>query len=213
MGGGRPSVVVIDDHAIVRLGLETLIGGEKQLRLAGSASSVTEGVAMIRSLLPELVITDMGVGESKGLDTVRAVTAAQHPRRTLILTVHDELLYGELALALGASGYVMKEDAHDSILLAMLAVLSGGRWVSAKLEQRLRERARQGAECADDSQDSLTPRELKIMELLRAGNTTKQIASVLDCSVRTVDVHRATIKRKLRLRTGAELIAFASNRL
>lgn len=206
------SVLVIDDHAIVRLGLETLIRGCPQLRFAGAAASIDEGVARIRAARPDLVITDLGVGESKGLDTVRAVISAQKPRRTLILSVHDEILYGEQALALGAAGYLMKEDAHGAILSAALAVLAGGRWISDKLQACLDERA---ARRADDpaANARLTPRELQILELLRRGLLTKEIAADLGCSARTVDVHRATIKKKLGLRTGAELIAFASNQL
>lgn len=213
MASRLPTVLVIDDHAIVRFGLETLIGNCPRLALAGSASTLPEGLALIMSLQPDLVITDMGVGDSKGLDTVRAVTAAQKPRSTLILTVHDELLYGEQALALGAAGYVMKENAHESILRAALAVLAGGRWVSDKLQAKLDERWQQRADGVEATQARLTPRELQILELLRSGRTTKQIAATLDCSVRTVDVHRATIKKKLGLRTGAEVIAFASNKL
>ncbi|HEX7891986.1 MAG TPA: response regulator transcription factor [Ramlibacter sp.] len=208
-----PTVLVIDDHAIVRFGLETLIGNCPQLALAGSAATLDEGLALIALLQPDLVITDMGVGESKGLDTVRAVISTQKPRSTLILTVHDELLYGEQALALGAAGYVMKENAHDSILSAAHAVLAGGRWISEKLQARVHEREQQRATGEETTQARLTPRELQILEFLRSGRTTKQIAAALDCSVRTIDVHRATIKKKLGLRTAAELIAFASNKL
>lgn len=212
--GARPSsVFVIDDHDIVRFGLEMLVKGCAQLRWVGAAAGVADGLAQIGRLRPDLVITDMGVGDSKGLDTVRAVIRAQHPRHTLIVSLHDEMLYGEQALALGAAGYVMKENAHSSILDAVLAVLAGERWTSERLAAALRERAEQRASPLAGPQAQLTPRELQILELLRSGKTTKQIAAALDCATRTVDVHRASIKKKLGLRSGAEVIAFASNKL
>lgn len=207
------SVFVIDDHDIVRFGLEMLVKGCAQLRWVGAAAGVADGLAQIGRLRPDLVITDMGLGDSKGLDTVRAVIRAQHPRPTLVVSLHDEMLYGEQALALGAAGYVMKENAHSSILDAALAVLAGRRWTSERLAATLRERAEQRASPLAGPLAPLTPRELQILELLRSGKTTKQIAAALDCATRTVDVHRAAIKKKLGLRTGAEVIAFASNKL
>jgi DNA-binding NarL/FixJ family response regulator len=98
-------VVVIDDHDIVRFGLETLIRQCAELRFAGSAPSLREGLELIRLHAPALVITDMGTADSHGPDTVRAVVAAQQPRATLVLSMQEELLYGEQVLALGARGH------------------------------------------------------------------------------------------------------------
>jgi DNA-binding NarL/FixJ family response regulator len=215
----RPaSVVVIDDHDIVRFGLETLIRQCGELRFAGSAATLHEGLELIRTQAPALVITDMGTGDSRGLDTVRAVVGAQQPRATLVVSMQEELLYGEQVLALGARGYLMKESAHALAIPAALAVLHGGTWVSprlnAKLLHRFLQRVRPAAEeLAHEREMELTPREIEVLQLLKSGRTTKEIASVLDLSIRTVDIHRANIKRKLRLRTGAELIAYASSRL
>jgi DNA-binding NarL/FixJ family response regulator len=215
----RPaSVVVIDDHDIVRFGLETLIRQCPELRLAGSAPSLREGLALVARHQPDLVITDMGTADSSGLETVRAVVAAQLPRATLVVSMQEELLYGEQVLALGARGYLMKESAHAMVIPASLAVLHGGTWVSprlnAKLLHRFLQRARPAPiELAHEGEMELTPREIEVLQLLKSGRTTKEIASALDLSTRTVDIHRANMKRKLRLRTGAELIAYASSRL
>ena len=212
------SVVVIDDHDIVRFGLETLIQQCPELRFAGSAASLREGLALIAAWQPGLVITDMGTSDSSGLDTVRAVLAAQQPRATLVVSMQDELLYGEQVLALGARGYLMKESAHALVVPAALAVLHGGTWVSprlnAKLLNRFLQRVRPApAQEAQQGEMELTPREIEVLQQLKSGRTSKQIATALDLSIRTVDIHRANIKRKLRLRTGAELIAYASSRL
>ena len=212
------SVLIIDDHDIVRLGLETLLAHVPRVRVVGSAASLREGLALLESHRPELVISDMGLGDSEGLETVSALAQAQAGRRLLILTMQDEMLYGEQALALGADGFLMKDAVQEQLRTAVLTVLQGGSWVSPRLNARLMNRhlrrnaaGRKPVGVAADA--ALSLRELQVLELLRAGRTTKQIAATLDLSVRTVDIHRANLKRKLGLRTGAELIAFASNRV
>lgn len=210
------SVVVIDDHDIVRFGLETVVRACPDLRLAGSAETLADGLRLIASTQPDLVITDMGTRDSSGLDTVRAVVAAQAPRFVLVVSVHDEMLYGEQAIALGASGYLMKESAHAYVIPATLTVLQGGTWVSPRLSARLVSRMFRGSRstCVGGSGDSsLSSRELQVLESLKSGKSTKEIAGLMDVSVRTIDIHRARIKRKLGLRTGAQLIAFASSHL
>lgn len=215
------TVLIIDDHDIIRFGLETLIASCPQLSVIGSVSSLTEGLSVIAARQPELVICDMSMEDSKGLDTVRAVVAAQKPRACLIVSMHDEMLYGEQALALGAQGYVMKESAHSVVIPAALAVLQGQTWVSQRLNTRLLNRLVQrgrhdtgpaGRTAGADAARTLTLRELEILEQLRSGKTTKEIAFDLGLSTRTVDIHRANIKRKLGLRSGTEL-TFALSRV
>jgi DNA-binding NarL/FixJ family response regulator len=209
-------VLIIDDHDIVRFGLETLVLGCDDMQLAGSAPSLADGLALIEQHRPDVVVSDMAVGDSSGLDTVRAVVRAQQGRRTLVVSMQDELLYGEQVLAAGAQGYVMKDSAHAFVLPAIRALLAGDTWASprlqAKLVNRLLRRNRTGAQMPDP-EAALTMRELEVLQELKGGRTTKEIARALELSVRTVDLHRANIKRKLNLRTGAELIAFASNKL
>jgi DNA-binding NarL/FixJ family response regulator len=212
------SVVVIDDHDIVRFGLELLVQQCPELRLAGSAPGLHEGLALIAGQRPDLVITDMGTADSSGLDTVRAVVAAQQPRATLVVSMQEELLYGEQVLAIGARGYLMKERAHAMVIPAALSVLHGGTWVSPRLNAKLLNRFLHRTHPAPlpashENEMELTPREIEVLQALKGGRTTKEIAASLDLSTRTVDIHRANIKRKLRLRTGAELIAYASSRL
>ncbi|MBI5278032.1 MAG: response regulator transcription factor [Burkholderiales bacterium] len=211
------TVVVIDDHDIVRFGLEMLVEGSGSLALAGSAPTLAQGLELIERTRPDLVITDMAVGDSSGLDTVRAVVAAQRPRPTLVVTMQDELLYGEQVLALGARGFVMKENAHAAAIPAAMAVLDGGTWTSPRLNARLLnrklERNHEAAQAAGLPEAGLTIRELEVLEMLKSGNSTKEVASALGLSARTVDIHRANIKRKLGLRSAAELIAYASARI
>jgi DNA-binding NarL/FixJ family response regulator len=194
------SVVVIDDHDIVRFGLETLVRECAELQFAGSAATLREGLELIRAHAPRLVITDMGTADSSGLDTVRAVVEAQQPRATLVLSMQEELLYGEQVLALGARGYLMKESAHAMAVPAALAVLHGGTWVSprlnAKLLNRFLHRTRPAFEdLRHEGEMELTPREIEVLQLLKSGRTSKENAAALELSIRTVDIHRANIKR------------------
>jgi DNA-binding NarL/FixJ family response regulator len=208
------SVFILDDHDIVRFGLETLIAGyEPSLRLVGSASGLEAGVRQIGELRPDLVISDMSLGESKGLDTVSAVVHAQGHRPVLVVSMHDELIYAEQVLALGAKGYVTKETAHASVVPAAFALLRGETWVSPRVNSRMLKRMMKRSPIhvpnSGDTDMPLSAREVQVLEKLRNGKTTKEIAFLLGLSSRTVDVHRANIKRKLRLKSGSELIAYA----
>lgn len=210
------TVLLIDDHDIVRFGLETLLKCDG-LEVAASVRSLADGLRAISRIRPDLVVTDMGLGDSKGLETVRQVIATQSPRPALVVSMRDELLYGEQVLALGGVGYVMKESAYANIVPAARAALAGERWIGPRLASRLAAkvaRRRRGAtSAAAPALPALTAREMEILELLKWGKTTKEIASALALGVRTVDFHRANIKQKLDLRSGAELIAFASTHL
>jgi DNA-binding NarL/FixJ family response regulator len=209
------SVIVIDDHDIVRFGLETLLADSPHLRLLGSAASLREGLALIERHQPALVITDMGTGDSSGLATVRAVLAAQGPRATLVLSMQDEMLYGEQVMALGANGYLMKERASAEIVPAALAALKGELWMSPRLSARVMSRAlerpRLGAP-EERGESALSLREREVLDMVHQGRSTKEIATALGLSTRTVDIHRANIKRKLGLRTGAAVIASGARR-
>jgi DNA-binding NarL/FixJ family response regulator len=212
------SVLIIDDHDIVRLGLEALLSRRADLRVVGSVDSLRAGLDHIARLHPDLVISDMGLGDSSGLQTVRALARAQAPRRLLVLTMLDEEVYAEKAIALGAAGYLTKACVQEHLAGALRTVLEGGTWISPRLQavlvnRHLRRNIAVRRQAQGGPEASLSLRELQVLELLREGRTTKEIAARLHLSHRTVDIHRANLKKKLGLRSGAELIAFASSRL
>lgn len=210
------SVLLIDHQDIVRFALETLMSTCPHLKVVGSAATVSEGLALIRQLQPDLVITELALPDASGLPAVRAVVHAQEPRRTLVFSMQDELLYGPPVLSAGAGGFVSKQGPHACVVDAALKVLEGGVWVSPRLSSTLLQRSlrRSGrarrARGPADGMTSLTTREVEVLEHLRAGKSTKQIASALDLSVRTIDLYRAQLKSKLGFRTSAELIVFAA---
>lgn len=209
------SILLIDSQDIVRFALQTLVANCPALHLAGSATTLADGLRLIERLRPDLVICDLALADSTGLPTLRAITQAQQPRRTLVFSMQEEALYGPQALALGADGFVSKAAAHGAVLHAAIQVLDGDISVSPRLGRSLvhdslhRLRPRRSAR-PEHGPAALTLREVEVLEQLGTGKSTKQIASALDLSVRTVDLHRSRIKSKLGFRTGAELIAYAA---
>lgn len=207
------SILIIDEQDRSRLKLAHAVQSSAEWVLAGAVGCLQEGLRLIASLRPEIVITDLSLPDSTGTATLQAVVTAQAGRRTLVFTELDELRYGEEALSLGADGYMMKHVSVDDVLRACTALIVGGVWLSPALAVRIMHRKVSGpiptsAPPADLS--LLSIREQEILALLGSGRTTKEIASLLELSSRTVDIHRANIKRKLGLRTGAELMSFAS---
>ena len=212
------TVLIIDDHDIIRFGLQTLINNSGTCTVMDTQGSLATGVAAIERLKPDLVVCDMSMDDSKGLNTVRAVVKAQNPRPVLLLSMHDEMIYAEQTLALGARGYLMKENAHEHLMQAVHMTLSGNVWVSAEvstylLNRLMKRRNTQNAVLPAGQASHLSQRELEVLEKIGAGKTTKQIAFDLALSPRTVDIHRANIKKKLGLKTSAEIVSFAMSRM
>jgi DNA-binding NarL/FixJ family response regulator len=214
------SIFIVDDHDIVRFGLELLLKNSLEFNVLGSAANLHHAIEAVGQLQPDLLITDMSLPDSHGLDTVRAMVQAQGHRPVLVVSMHDELIYAEQVLSLGAQGYLMKEKAQELVVHAARELLSGNRWVSPHvsaqvLNRLVPNRSRRSTvdfpRPAPHSQMSM--REVEVLERIGRGQTTKEIAYSLVLSSRTIDVHRASIKKKLGLRSGAEVVAFAVSRL
>ena len=210
-------ILIIDDHDIVRFALETLINTSQTYQVLDAQSSMAAGLASIQRFKPDLVVCDMSLGDSKGLDTMRTVVQAQSPRPVLMLSMHDEMIYAEQALALGAKGYLMKERAQEFLLRAIDKLLDGDVWVSPQvttylLNGLMKRKSRQFDVQPVKQVNHLSQREIEVLEKIGAGKTTKEIAYDFGLSPRTVDIHRANIKKKLNLRSSAEIIAFALSR-
>ena len=212
------NILLIDDHEIIRFGLQTLIEKSGTCRVIDSQGNLANGVAAIERLAPDLVVCDMSMDDSKGLNTVRAVVKAQSPRPVLLLSMHDEMIYAEQTLAMGAKGYLMKENAYEHLMQAINTTLAGNVWVSAVvntylLNRLMRRNKNLNAAWPAVQVGRLSQRELEVLEKIGAGKTTKQIAHDLDLSPRTVDIHRASIKKKLELKSSVEIVAFALSRM
>lgn len=211
------TILIIDDHDIVRFALQTLMDSSPAYRVIDTQSSLVSGLASIERFKPDLVVCDMSLSDSKGLDTMRSVISAQDPRAVLMLSMHDEMIYAEQALALGAKGYLMKERAQEFLLQAIDKLLSGQVWVSPQVNEyllntRMKRRSKHHTDQPARLLAHLSEREIEVLEKIGAGKTTKEIAFDFGLSPRTIDIHRANIKKKLSLKSTAEIMVFALSR-
>ncbi|WP_395749337.1 response regulator [Prosthecobacter sp.] len=202
-------LVLIDDHPIMRHGLAQLIRAEDGLDVIGEAGSAREGFEIVHKLKPDLAVIDLTLPDKNGLELVKDIRAAHPATQCLVLSMHDETLYGERALRAGARGYVMKEEAADHLVTAIHKIISGGLYVSEALNTRMLEQVSGASRSKATGMDALTDRELEILELIGKGVATKVIAAQLSISARTVEAHRAHIKEKFGMTDGAALVRYA----
>ena len=202
-------VVLVDDHPIMRHGLAQLIRMESGLDVCGEAGSAREGLEVIAKLKPDLAVIDLTLPDKNGLELVKDIRAMHPATQCLVLSMHDEALYGERSLRAGARGYVMKEEAADHLIHAIQKVLSGSLYISETLNARMLEQVTGSARNRTNGMDSLTDRELEILALIGKGVATKNIAIQLSISPRTVEAHRAHIKEKLGITDGSALVRYA----
>ncbi len=205
-------VLIVDDHPIVRQGLRRMIEPESDLVVCGEVQTEREARAAIRALAPDVVIVDISLAQGDGLELVRDVHAQRPELPMLVLSMHDELIYAERLLAAGASGYIMKHAASDQLLIALRQVLSGGTYLSESLANNLgRNDGSAGGALSADPIDRLSNRELQVLSLIGRGQSSREAAEGLGLSVKTVETHRQSLKRKLNLATNAQLLQYAIN--
>jgi DNA-binding NarL/FixJ family response regulator len=205
-------VLIVDDHPIVRQGLRRMIEPEPDLVVCGEVQTEREARAAIRALAPDVVIVDLSLGQGDGLELVRDVHAQSPELPMLVLSMHDESIYAARLLAAGASGYIMKQAASELLLIALRQVLSGSTYLSETLAGNLgRSEGSAGAGVGADPIDRLSNRELQVLSLIGRGLSSREAAEALGLSVKTVETHRQSLKRKLSLATNAQLIQYAIN--
>lgn len=207
-------VLIVDDHPIVRQGLRRMIELEPDLAVCGEAQTEKEAREAIRELAPDVVIVDISLGQGDGLELVRDVHAQRPELPMLVLSMHDELIYAERLLAAGASGYIMKQAASDQLITALRQVLEGARYLSESLASALqlaRETGTSSLAAVGDPVHRLSNRELQVLSFIGRGLSSREAADALGLSIKTVESHRQSLKRKLNLATNAQLLQFAIN--
>lgn len=207
----RAGIVVVDDHPILRRGLISLLEAEPDFVVRGEAANAQSALQVIAQQAPDLAIVDLGLDGSDGMDLVKAIKTRHPQTRMVVLSMHDESVYGERVLRAGAHGYVTKQQMGDTLVMAVRQALSGEVYMSAALGARLAQRYIGGAAATSDSPvASLTDRELTVFRLIGQGQTTRQIALALHLSIKTIEAHREHIKHKLALDSGAALARCAT---
>ncbi len=202
-------VLIVDDHPIVRQGLKRMIEVECDLTVCGEAASESQARRAIRELHPDIVIVDLSLEEGDGLELVRDVHAHHPDLPMLVLSMHDETIYAERLLAEGASGYIMKQAASEQLLRALRVVLAGETYLSVALTESLQARGYSQASAVADPVARLSNRELQVLNLVGRGNSSRDVARDLALSVKTIESHRQSIKRKLNFSTNGQLLQFA----
>ena len=204
-------ILIADDHPIFRRGLGDVIGQDPSLRVVGEAVDGEQALQFIHELRPAVAVLDINMPRRSGLAVARALAEAGAAVKIVLLTMHeDEDLLNE-ALNLGVAAYVLKENAAADLLQAIHAAAAGRLFVSASLAGALLRRADQAAALKRDRPglERLTPAERRILRLIAADRTTKEIADTLGISVRTVDTHRQNLSQKLGLSGSHSLLKFA----
>ena len=203
-------ILIVDDHAAFRRQLGELISQEPDLIVCGQAGSATAALEQMRLLKPDLATVDITLESTSGIELVKLMKAQVPRLAILVLSVHDESLYALRALKAGASGYLMKTEAVQFLVVGLRRILEGKIFVSARFNEQLIFKAIRSLTSGPGSPiDRLSDRELEVLELLGRKYNTKSIASLLHRSPKTVETHRAHIKEKLGFKQASDLIHFA----
>ena len=209
----RPrNVFIIDDHPIVRKGLAKLLDEEPDLVVCGEAADVHEARIGLERTRPDVVILDLSLRDSDGLELIKEIRAKYGQLPVLVLSMHDETIYAERLLSAGANGYIMKQAASDQLIVALRRVLEGGVYVSDRISASMIERfALARRKHAIDPIERLSNREVQVLNLIGRGKSTREIARDLRLSIKTIESHRQRIKKKLSLDSSPRLVQFAVN--
>jgi DNA-binding NarL/FixJ family response regulator len=200
-------IYVVDDHPLMRRGYRSLLESERDLQVCGEAGSVNEALAELEDLKPDLVIVDIALGGSSGLDLVRRLHGRRPDLPMLVVSMHDEVLYAERALRAGARGYLTKGETDGDLVEVVRVLLSGGHHLTPRMQARAVERmSGRAAAPGQPAESALADRELEVYELLGRGFSTRDVAETLRISPKTVETYRGRIKEKLGLSDSAELL-------
>jgi two-component system response regulator NreC len=208
MNGSTIGVLLMDDHVVVREGLRALLERQEGIEVVGEAGSVADAVSL--DVLADVVVADLVLPDERGAEVVRRLRERHPNAAILVLTMVDNPTDVQLCLAAGASGYLLKETASTELVDAVRRVAAGSDYVQPSLGAALaRWRDTPGRVHARAIAD-LSEREREVLRLIALGHTNAEIAAMLFVSVRTVENHRASVMRKLGLRTRAELVRHAN---
>ncbi len=203
-------IVLAGDHKILREGLKSLIEKDSYFRVVGQAKNGEELLSLLKTHRSDLVVLDLSMPQMDGIATLKEIRRAFPKIKILILTMQKDQEHFKYAMASGAAGYILKEDAYDQLMLAIKIVLKGKSFISPTIEHLLVDQyVRSLDEGQESSPNILTKRELQILKLVAQGQSNKNIASKLKLSIRTVETHRGNLTNKLGIKNTANLVKYA----
>ena len=212
---GNPSVTksrvfIVDDHTMFREGLRQLIDSDPGLTVCGDAAGAAEALPVIRKLKPDIVLVDISLGGTSGIDLTKSIKGEFEDMPVLVVSMHDESLYAERALRAGAMGYVMKHEPAKTMKAAIYKVLGGDMYLSEKMSSNVINRLMRGQSEPEKSPiETLSDRELEVFRMLGQGKGVRLIAEELGVTIPTVNSFRHRMKEKLGLKTSTEVMLHA----
>ncbi len=203
------TIVLVEDHNLVREGLKHLLKDDKSLRLVGEAQDGIQAVALVEKLRPTLLLLDLMIPRLHGLEVIRRVRKTEGTN-VIVISMHSDEPYVVEAFRNGAMGYVLKDSTSAELLQAIRTVVGGGRYLSPSLSDlAVKAYLKKLDGITSDIYSTLSSRERVVLQLAAEGNNTATIAQQLYISPRTVETHRANLMKKLSLRTQTDLVRFA----
>ena len=211
----KKTIVIVDDHPLVREGLKVIIGRSSKFEVVGEAGAAREGLRMAEGLKPDLVLLDISLPDESGLELARKIRTTLPDTRILVISMHSGIDYVAQAFKAGATGYMVKDSAAARLQNALESVAKGDYYLDSSLspqvvEELIRAPGKEITRIKDATYRNLTPREQEIMPLLAKDLSVKEIADQLFISPKTVENHRTNIMNKLGLRTSLELARYAA---
>jgi DNA-binding NarL/FixJ family response regulator len=205
--GSKKRILIVDDHPMMRQGLAQLIDNEVDLKVCGEADTAGQALIVVSSQKPDLVLADISLPDKNGLELIKDLQAMHPGLPVLVVSMHDESLYAERVLRAGGRGYIMKQEGGKKLMEAIRQVLGGQIYVSEKMSAKILEIfSGRRPQAANSPLERLSDREFEVFQLIGQGKTTREIADHLHLSVKTVEVHRANIRQKLKLASGTDVV-------
>jgi DNA-binding NarL/FixJ family response regulator len=207
---GKSRILIVDDHPLFREGLRQMIERNQDFVVCGEAQDAAEALEAVAEMEPDLVLVDISLGGSNGIDLIKSLKAKYDELPILVISMHDESLYAERALRAGALGYVMKHEPARIVKAAMSKVLGGDIFLSAKMSATMLGKLMRGKGRQPVSPiDKLSDRELEVFQMLGQGKAARQIAEELDLTIPTINSFRLRIKEKLELKSATDVMLHA----
>ncbi|HMQ52491.1 MAG TPA: response regulator transcription factor [Anaerolineae bacterium] len=205
-------ILIADDHGVLRAGLRALLSAEEGIAVVGEAGDGPEALRLAALLEPDMVLLDLSMPGLSGIEVTRQLKKDRPCIHTLILTVHEDRTLLEEALHAGASGYILKKAVESELIDAIRAVSRGEMYVHPAMTRALLSKLASETAPPQQEHEFLTPRETEVLQLIAQGHTNRQIAVLLNISIRTVESHRANLMGKLGLQSRVELVRYARER-
>ncbi len=201
----KTTVVLADDHAVVRRGLRMLVDAEPEMQVLAEAADTADAERLTRAHRPQVLVLDLNMPDGSGLDAIPRLRDHSPATAIVVLTMQDDPAFARQALQAGALGFVLKEAAEEELLQAIRSAAAGDTYLNPRLGARI---AAQPPSPAGPP-DGLSEREVQVLRLVALGHTNAEIAAELYLSARTVETHRAHVQQKLRIDTRAQLVRYA----